>query len=151
MQCCKYAKSVGCSECNAVYYNKCKNFVLAHAASLTRNIRPFKLDSKVKVTTPVVWSRDINKAKSAACKYALKLNSDVVKLTLSQVLSIVISNQELEGKVFFIDYSTKATGDGEKIKGVLTSFIEDTLLKGACVSLYVGTAVTAFNLEYTKL
>lgn len=151
MQCCKYAKELKCDECTAVYYQKCTKFIVAHAAYLSKSLRPFKFNSKVRVTDSVVWSRDISTAKSAALKFAIKLNSDVKKLTLSQVLSIVISNQEIEGNVFYIEYISKTSGDQDKIKGVLTSFIDDMTLRGACVSIYVGPNITGFNLEYKKL
>ena len=85
-----------------------------------------------------MWSRDINKAKSVAFRNAQKMNKEVKRLTISQVLSIAISGYDVEGDNFYIDCTQKPFGDTDKVKGVLSSFIEDLMLKGCRVVVYVG-------------
>lgn len=151
MQGCKYSNALKCTECTEVYYTKCKKFITAHAAFLSRNIKPFKFNSSVKVKGDVMWSRDQNKCKSVALKYALKLNSEVKKLSLSQVLSLTMSGSDIEGSIFYIEHTTKSTGDIDKIKGVLTSFIENVTLSGAKVVVFIGQGITGFNLDYNQI
>lgn len=148
---CKYAQILKCESCNVCYYNTCKKFVVAHAHDLTKVLQPFTLQKLVSLTTNVVWSPDINKAKSAAMSYCLKDNSEVKRLSTSQVLSIMISNQELTGNVFFIDASSKPTGDLEKVKGVLTSFVDEVVLQGGYVSIYTKLGLFPQNFDYQKI
>lgn len=151
MQPCKYIQHTKCKECNAVYYNACKKFVAVHAAYLSRSIRPFKLIPDVNASVKPVWTKDINKAKTVALRNSLELNHELKKYSISQVLTLAITNQEIEGDNFYIECIQKPFGDLEKVKGVMTSFIEELLLHGARVVVYVGPSMSNFNLEYTKI
>lgn len=151
MQPCKYIETTKCKECTAVYYNSCKKFVAVHTAYLVRAIRPFKSVASITSHKQPVWSKDINKAKTVVLKNTLLLNHEVKKLSISQVLTIAISNQEIEGDNFYIECTQRPFGDPEKVKGVLTSFIDDLLLRGARVVVFVGGNMQNFTLEYTKI
>ena len=111
---------------------------------------PFRFSSKVEVTDQVMWSRDINKAKSIALKYGIRANAKIKKYTLSQVISLALANEYVEESVVYIEYSNKLTGDIEKVKGVLISFIEGLTMRGTYVALYVAPSLT-FNLDYNKV
>ena len=149
MQGCKYAEHLKCKECTEVFHKKCKKFNLAHAHFLSRNIKPF-LYKKVSETHKVAWSTDQNKLKSLAVKSALSVNSEIKKYTLSQVISLILSNQEVEGKVFYIECSQKVQGDIEKVKSVLTSFIEQQTINDSRVYVFISSVVN-IKLEYPKI
>lgn len=147
---CKYAEALKCKGCIFAYHKECKRFVTARAKDLSRDLLPFVLSSKVKISSGVTWSRDKNRAKSVALRYAMKLNSPIKKYTFSQVVSLALSNEPVEAQVIYIEYQTKLSGDTEKLKGVLSSFIENCTLRGAMVSIFVSPSIP-FNLEYDKV
>lgn len=142
MDLCKFAKYTKCTECNTLLHKECKKFTVARAKMLCKDILPFKLNQEVRPKDNMCWGRDISRVKSACFKYANRCGQSIKKLTINQVLSVVLSGDEVDGRVFFIDYSTKAQGDAEKIKGVLQSFIDQQLLRGNYIALYVGVGVT---------
>lgn len=147
---CKYQKVLGCSECVHPFHRECKKFLVARAKEISVELNPFIYTSKVKVTHRVMWSRDENKAKSIALKYALKRNTKIRKYTLAQVISLALSNEPVESDVVYIEYSSKLAGDVDKLKGVLTSFVDSVMLRGGCVSLYVAPSLV-FNVDYDKV
>lgn len=147
---CKYKNYTKCKSCTAVYYKECKTFQKAHIAFLTRNIRPFHFVHQ-HFSEHVVWSRDEDKAKSAALQYASSLNQEIKVLSMSQVISLTVSNEEVEGKVFYIDYKAKLSGDSEKVLGVLQSFVDKILFQGGCISIYVGATVSQGPKDYKRL
>lgn len=150
MEGCKYKTNLGCQACTYVFYNKCPNFRKAHVNFLARKITPFKfVDTKVFDT--VVWSKDVNKAKSCAIKYAVASNVEVTKLTLNQVISLTISNEDVNYDVVYIDCSQKVQGEIEKISGVLKSFIDKMQLNGTKVAIYVAPTVILNLSEYHKV
>lgn len=141
MKQCLFAQYVKCTECNVFLYKECKKFVVARSKYLCRDIMPFKLSQKLKVPGKFCWGRDSNKMKSVCLHYANKIGQQVKRVTINQVLSVVLSGDEVDGRVFYVDYSEKVQGDPEKVKGVLQSFIDQQLLRGNCISVYVGTGV----------
>ena len=147
---CKYASALKCNECTVTYHKQCKKFMVARAKDIASEITPFQFSNKVKIEGKVMWSRDANKAKSVALKYALSLNTKIRRLSLSQVISLALSNEFPDERVVYIEHTTKLQGDNEKVKGVLNSFIETLLLNGCLISIYVTPAI-AFNLEYNKV
>ena len=150
MDLCDYNKLTKCTKCDYPFRLQCKKFRVAHLAFLTRNIRPFKYNDTLSVTSKVVWSKSIHAAKTAAVKFAMKTSSEIKVLTLSQSMSLKLNNQDVEGKVIFIDCSNKPAGDLDKVKSVFTSFVDDLSLKGCFVSIFVNSSLN-LNLEYTKL
>lgn len=140
IQLCGYAQQNGCKQCSVVYFKECKKFLKAHYSFLARKILPLNF-SKQKLHDAVVWSRDEDKAKSAALQYAMKFNCEIKHLSLNQVISLTVTNEDVEGKVFYIDYKQKLTGDSEKIVGVLKSFIDKVSMQGSCVSLFVQSNI----------
>ena len=147
---CKYCKFLKCTECKHPYHKECKRFMVARAKDISKVLLPFRFSSKVEVTDQVMWSRDINKAKSIALKYGIRANAKIKKYTLSQVISLALANEYVEESVVYIEYSNKLTGDIEKVKGVLISFIEGLTMRGTYVALYVAPSLT-FNLDYNKV
>lgn len=144
---CKYQTQLKCPLCTFPYHNLCTKFVTANTLSLVKSLLPFKY-SKQSPKSSISWSRNADTAKSIALSYCKKFNTSVKKLSLSQVLTIVISNEPIESQVFFIDYSTKAPGDPEKVKSCLLSFIESQSLHNACISIYVNKLIPNFSLDY---
>ena len=57
--------------------------MVARAKDISKALLPFRFSSKVEVTDQVMWSRDINKAKSIALKYGIGANAKIKKYTLS--------------------------------------------------------------------
>ena len=147
---CKYSSALKCDECTVVYHKQCKKFVVARAKEISSELVPFQYSNKVKIDGRVMWSRDVNKAKSVALKYAIKLNTKIKRLSLSQVISLALSNEFPDERVIYIEHSTKLQGDNEKLKGVLNSFVETITLNGGLVSIYVAPTIQ-FNLEYNKI
>ena len=150
MQPCKYVNITKCESCDAIFYAKCKKFVKVHTEFLVRRITPFKF-SKQSLGASVVWSKDMNKSKSAALQFAVSKNSEVMKLSLNQVISLTISNEEIDGKVFYIECASKIQGDLEKVLGVLSSFVDKVMYSGACVSIYVAPSLPLSITEYKRL
>lgn len=147
---CIYAEPLGCKTCEVSLYKQCKKFIVAHAKFLARDLGKFQYSSKFKLDDSVVWSKDINKSKSAALRYALQCNTSVKRYTLSQVISLTLTNEPIEAKVVYIEYQTKLSGDVDKLKGILVSFVDNILLHNGRVSIFVTPSIS-FNLEYTKL
>lgn len=147
---CKYQSKLHCQECTFPYHQLCSKFVIANTLFLSKSLLPFTC-KQVFPKTSVTWSKDINTAKSVALHYATKYNTPIKKLTLSQVLSLVISNEPIESKVFYIEYSTKAPGDPDKVKSCLLSFIESQSLHNSCISIYINKLIPNFSLDYPLL
>lgn len=147
---CKYADLLKCTQCTCAFHIQCKKFIVARAKVLTKELGNFIYNSKVKIAFNVVWTNNENKAKSAALRYALKYNARVKRYSMSQIISIALSNEIIEEKVIYIDYNTKLQGDIEKIKGVLCSFIETSLLRGTKVVVYIAPTITV-KLDYDKV
>lgn len=147
---CKYQQTLKCSECNVVFYNECKNFRIAHLQYLSQSLRPFKFSSDIQLNSQVVWSKSVNLAKSAALLYAQKRDSVIKKLTLSQVLNLVINSLDFEAQVVYIECNTKITGDVEKVKSCLISFIETLQLQNCSCAVFVNQQL-GINLDYQKL
>ena len=149
MELCRYAEELKCNKCDVMFYQLCKKFVKQHLGFLCKNIMPFKYIKGIKISGNVYVSRDQDRAKTACLLYAQRLNASVNRISLSQVISLTISNTEVEGRIFYIDASSKIQGDLEKVTGVLRSFIDDVLYKGSVVSVFVGN--NSINLsDYTK-
>lgn len=149
MQPCIYQNITKCSNCDQIVYARCPLFRRAHLARLLRSIYPFQLQTiSTQVSDSIVWSRSADIAKSQAANWALKYNSPVVRISLSQVLSLQISNQEVEGKVFYLDCSSKVSTDVEKVLSVVKSFAERLSFNGCVISIY--TTVYSFS-EYKKI
>ena len=147
---CKYHGCLKCEQCVHTFHKQCKKFIIAHAKESSREIQPFVYTSKIKVSDRVMWSSNENKAKSLALKYALRINAKVTKYTFSQVISLALSNEPVEASVVYIEYKTKLSGDADKLKGVLTSFIDALILRGAFVSLFISSNIT-LKVDYTRL
>lgn len=146
---CKYSKVQKCKSCSVVFYNTCKKFLVAHAAELSQNIRPFKFTRQK--FHKVAYSRDMNAAKSLALEAAIKVNSVVKKLSLSQVISLTISNEEIDGRVFYIECKQKVAGDPDKVMNVLQSFIDKIEYEGGCVFIYVAAGVVLNMGDITRI
>ena len=67
--------------------------MVARAKDISKALLPFRFSSKVEVTDQVMWSRDINKAKSIALKYGIRANAKIKKYTLSQVISLALAEK----------------------------------------------------------
>lgn len=121
---CNFSEDNRCKECTYVYFKDCPNFRRSHRLSLVKELLPFKgIDYKGRI-------RDVNYAagealvKSCAAKTAISLNTQVKRVTLQQVLYIVVSHEEfIYPKVLFIECTQKPMGEPEKIMAVLTGFI----------------------------
>lgn len=147
---CVYAKKLNCMECNFLYRKQCLKFVVTHAKFLSKELGEFIYNSKVSSSDKVMWSRDENKAKSCALKKALKKNTPIKRYSLSQVISLALNNEPIESRLVYVDCSTKISGDLEKIKGVLLSFIDNLLLIGSDVVVYVSP-IFNMKLDYDKI
>lgn len=84
-------------------------------------------------------------------QYALVLNSKVLKLTLSQAITVCVNGDTPESKVIYIECSEKPQGDVEKVSSVLKSLIERLLLDDVYISIFVAPNVVLQLNEYTKL
>ena len=151
MQKCKYSERLKCDECTFPFYKECPRFVGAHAMFLSDEIRPFRFVNNLDVPAKVVTSRDMQKAKSAALKFAIRMNQPVKKVTVNQVLNIVLSGLDFEGKVIYIEYAKRVSGDADKVDGVVNSFIENATLRGACISIYLGAEVKIISSNYQHI
>lgn len=142
---CKYAKVVHCKECDAAFYLKCKKFKKAHLAFLCKEILPFKFKNVTcKPSVSVYWSKDQNAMKSVALKIAARLGSKIVKLSFNQVLGLCLSNEDIDGRIFYIECPTKLFGDLDKISSVIRSFVDKQTLKGSYICIYTSQ-VSLFN------
>lgn len=150
LQPCIYAIKLNCKCCDVAYFKACKKFLKAHYAFLSRNLHKFTYH-KINLKSNVVWSRDENLAKSAALQYAIKCNSEVKVLTLSQVISLTVSNTDVEGKVYFIEYRTKMSGEVDKLTGVLSSFVDKATFNGACVVIFISPSIPFSLSNYSKV
>lgn len=142
MKLCEYARYTHCTECNTLLHKECKKFVVARAKMLCKEVLPFTLNQQVKPKDKFCWGRDVSKVKSACFKYASRIGQPIRKLTINQVLAIVLSNEEFEGRVLYIDYTTKVQGDADKVKGVIQSFIDQQLLRGSYIGICVGAGIS---------
>lgn len=147
---CKYQNVLKCNKCNVVFYNECKNFRVAHLQYLSQDIRPFQYKSDLDTSSKVVWSKSVNLAKSAALLFAQNRDCKIKKVTLSQVLAIQLNSMEFEAQVCYIECNTRITGDVEKVKSCLCSFIEQQLLNNCYCSIFVNQQLS-MNLDYPKL
>lgn len=148
LQPCKYAKQLSCNNCTYLYHKECKSFVVAHAKELVRSLLPFKY-SKVQNCENPSWSYNLDKAKSIALEMAMKNNTKVTRLSLSQAISAALDHIELDANLLYIDCS-KVSGDLDKVKGVLTSFIESQVLRNVTVVVYINPK-TKLDLDYKRL
>lgn len=147
---CKYQSALKCDKCNVIFYNECKSFRVAHLQYLSQDIRPFKFKSDLVLNSNVVWSKSVNLAKSAALIYASNRDCKIKKVTLSQVLAIQIDSLEFDAQVCYIECNTRITGDVDKVKSCLVSFIERQILNNCACAVFVNQQLT-FNLDYHKL
>lgn len=146
---CKFREVLKCKDCKFIVFRNCPDFKRAYLAFLCKNVKPLKY-SKVSVSADVVWSKDANKCKSFLVDKAVEYNTQIVRYTLNQVITIVLSNEDIVGKVFYIDCSSKLNGDTEKLTSVLKSFIDRLELSKCFAGLFVGS--NNLNLsEYHKI
>lgn len=137
---CKYKDVCKCDACGYVYFKECRKFMLAHVAWLTRAIRPF-IKTTLELHVMEVWSKDMNKAKSAATQYALKLNSEVLRFDLNDMITTVMREEDLEGKVFYVEIPRKGQWKAEdQTMKCLSTFISRVRVVGGCVAVYVSPA-----------
>jgi len=135
---CKYKEACHCKECGYVYFQECRQFILAHAAWLTRSIRPF-IKTTLELHSAEVWSKDMNKAKSAATQYALKMNSEVLRYDLNDMITMVMREEDLEGKVFYVEVPRRGQWKAEdQTVKCLSTFISRVKVVGGCVAVYIS-------------
>lgn len=145
---CKYKASFKCENCKYTLYRECKKFIVAHAKEVSQPLQPFVFSSKYKPKGSVMWSKDVNRAKSLALQCAIKTHKHLKRYSLSQIISLALQGEYVEDNVVYIDCSTKVNGDIEKLKGVVVSFIEASLLNNAIFVIYVAPTVQlSFDFE----
>ena len=128
---CAYSRFSKCDSCDYVVYRKCPTFRLWRAKYLLRDILPITLtESDQKYYGRLgecYYISDLTKAKKFVASTAIKLDKSVKMLTLNQALSIVLDQQEVEGKVFLIVGSPRP-GDKDKIQSCVESLVDRMLL-----------------------
>ena len=132
---CKFQINLKCGVCTIVHPTECKKFRVAYSKLLAKEIVPFKYSAQ-QVSSRVVISANINKAKSYALQCALSKHSKVVKLTTNQVISLVLNNESVDASVVYIELDKKVFADKDKIVSVLQSFIDLVTLHGGYVVLF---------------
>lgn len=142
MNLCVYADKVHCTECKEVFYRNCKDFCRMHNLSLVKDIIPFDAKKVGEIPSKnVVVSRDLNRIKSLIAKVCINRNTPVKKLTLNQVLSVVLNKEEVEvGKVLYIECKQKPLSELEKVTTVLSGFVDSCSLKGTTIYIYNALA-----------
>lgn len=137
MNLCVYANKVNCNECAVTFYRSCEKFRRMHNLHLVKDLLPFKAKDIEIPSKRVVMSRDINTIKSVIAKVCIKENVSVKKLTLNQVLNLVLNKDELElGKVVYIECKQKPLGEMDKVISVLSGFVDSCELRGIKVYIY---------------
>lgn len=140
---CKYAQLADCKNTNClIQYKSCPLFRKQHALTITRDIRPFKYNSKHITDEQVCFSRDENKIKSMAFNKALKENSVIKKFSASQCLHVMLweTNMDLHSlntKVVFVDYSSTIYNDDSNILKSIGNFCSAVAMDGVSVFIYV--------------
>lgn len=147
---CVYKDKIKCSVCEYVYNKQCKKFLVAHAKFMAKELLPFKYNSSLSIKDKVIQSSSKEKAKSAALKYAISKGLPVKKLTLSQVMSIVLNNDEADYNIVYIECAQKVFADVEKVKNVVQSFVDMIILHGGRVSIF-NSQVSNIKFEYSKI
>lgn len=147
---CKYKSVLSCKECNVVYVKQCKKFLVAHAKDMSRELLPFKYNSAVKPTAKVVQSVNQDKAKSAALKFAIEKGLRIRKLSMSQVMSIILSGEDNDYTIVYVECNQKVFADVEKVKSVLQSFVDQVTLHGGRVAIY-NSQITNLRFDYERL
>lgn len=137
MKPCAYQNVNKCESCDFAYWKDCDLFNKARIAYLVRRLRPFKMKSQ-EFNDRCVWSTDPDRAKSVAAQMAMKANAEVVKYTLNQALTLTVDGSEIPGKVVYVEASTRFSGEVDKIKSCLHSFIDRVLLRGGSIALYLN-------------
>lgn len=150
MQGCKYQSIVKCTHCDVLLHRGCKKFITAHAKVISQCLQPFVYSSKYKPKGKVMWSKDQNRAKSLALQCALRNNLHIKKYSLSQTISLALDQSLPENEVVYVECVNKLNGDIDKLKGVLISFIESSLLNNTIFVVYVAPTVQ-FSLDFPKI
>ena len=146
---CPYKQIAKCRTCTCDKPQACSIFVVVHAKLLSQELLPFKYNSNVSVESKVMWSRSESVAKSIALKYALKKGSKIKKLTLNQVMSIILTNLDFDYSIVYIECPSKVLADSDKVKSVLSTFVDRTLLTGGRVSIWCSQT-SCLSLDYNK-
>lgn len=143
---CKYKNVCKCKECEHAYFQECSKFVLAHTAWLTRSIRPF-VKTTLELHDPIVWGKDMNKVKSAVTQYAMKMNSEVLRYDLNDMITAVMREEDLEGKVFYVEVPRRGVWKAEdQTVKCLSTFISRVKVIGGCCGIYVSAA-TGYKIQ----
>lgn len=147
---CVYKDKLKCTQCSFIYNKQCKKFLVAHAKVIAQELLPFKYNAALRIRDSVVQSINSDKAKSAALRFAMHKGVHIKKLTMSQVMSIVLNGDATDYDIVYIECSQKVFADQEKVKNVIQSFIETIILHGGRVSIYVSQ-VSNLKFEYQKI
>lgn len=132
---CIYSERFGCKECNQIFYRNCPKFNKAWALSLVKEILPFTaVNIKDVPKSKVYYSASDSFIKTICAKYSISKGFQVKRLTLSQVMSIIIDREEFTfPKVVYLECKTKPLGDNEKVLSVFNAFVDQCLYNGTKV------------------
>lgn len=133
---CVYSEKFGCTTCDQIFYRNCPKFNKARALSLVKEILPFSATAvgNLPKSFKVIYSASESLVKSYCAKFAISKDFSVKKLTLSQVMSLVIAHEDfLYPKVVFIECKTKPLGDSEKVLSIFNAFIDQCIFNNTKV------------------
>jgi hypothetical protein len=133
---CCYQKYAKCKECSYVTYNECKTFRLWRTKWLLKDILPMTL----RKVTPLkkgycYFGTNEDLMKQYAANTALKLQKQLRKLKLNQLISIVLEQEEFNASVVYVECK-KSIPDNIKIQQVVESFVDKLVMKGVTVFIF---------------